>query len=105
MWLDSIRDLVGSRTWKRHEELTRLHIVPRLGNNKLDKLNALQAQSLYRAKLDAGLSPTTVRKIHVTLYKSLKQAVRWQLVPRNVCLLLRGMTDSTPCTFSLVRQA
>lgn len=85
VWLDSIKDTVGPRTWKRHEELTRLHITSRLGSVRLDKLNAMQAQSLYRVKLDAGLSPTTVRKIHATLYKSLKQAVRWQLVPRNVC--------------------
>src|SRR4028119_238371 len=45
----------------------------------------MQIQSLYRRKLDAGLSPTTVRKIHATLYKALKQALRWQLVMRNVC--------------------
>ena len=85
LWLDSIREAVGPRTWKRHEELTRLHVVPLLGSTKLDKLNALQVQSLYRKKLDAGLSPTTVRKVHGTLYKALKQAVRWQLVSRNVC--------------------
>ena len=85
LWLDSIEGAVGPRTWKRHEELTRLHVIPRLGSARLDKLNALQVQALYRKKLDAGLSPTTVRKIHATLYKALKQAVRWQLVPRNVC--------------------
>ena len=86
LWLDSVEGAVGGpRTWKRHEELTRLHVIPRLGSTRLDKLNALQVQALYRKKLDAGLSPTTVRKVHATLYKALKQAVRWQLVPRNVC--------------------
>jgi integrase len=85
LWLDSIREAVGPRTWKRHEALTRLHVVPVLGKTKLDRLNALRVQALYRKKLDAGLSPTTVRKVHATLYKSLKQALRWQLVPRNVC--------------------
>lgn len=54
-----------------------MHVIPRLGSTKLDKLNALQIQSLYRMKLGTGLSPTTVRKIHATLYKALKQAVRW----------------------------
>jgi integrase len=85
LWLDSIREAIGPRTWKRHEEITRLHIAPVLGKTKLDKLNPLQVQALYRKKLDAGLSPTTVRRIHATLYKSLKQALRWQLIPRNVC--------------------
>ncbi len=84
VWLDSVKETVGPRTLKRHEELTRLHVVSMLGRVRLDKLNALRVQSLYRKKLDVGLSPTTVRKIHVTLYKALKQAVRWQLIPRNV---------------------
>ena len=57
LWLDSIKQTVGPRTWKRHEELTRLHVIPRLGSAKLDKLNALQVQALYRKKLDSGLSP------------------------------------------------
>src|SRR5918998_246799 len=54
LWLDSIREAVGPRTWKCHEELTRLHVIPRFGSTGLDKLNALQVQSLYREKLDAG---------------------------------------------------
>jgi integrase len=83
-WLDAIRDTVKQRTWQRHEEVSRLHLKPALGNVRLDGLNALQVQSLYRAKLDSGLSPRTVQIIHATLHKALKQAVRWTLVPRNV---------------------
>jgi integrase len=84
-WLDSIRDTLRERTWRRHEEITRLHLKPTIGSIRLDKLNALEVQALYRSKLDSGLSPRTVQIIHATLYKSLKQAVRWSLVPRNVC--------------------
>jgi integrase len=84
-WLDSIRDTLRHRTWVRHEEVTRLHLKPTIGGAKLDKLNALQVQFMYREKLDSGLSPRTVQIIHATLYKALKQAVRWSLVPRNVC--------------------
>jgi hypothetical protein len=67
-WLDSIRDTLRVRTWRRHEEITRLHLRPTIGGAKLDTLNALQVQSLYRSKLDAGLSPRTVQIIHATLY-------------------------------------
>jgi integrase len=84
-WLDSVKDTLRERTWRRHEEITRLHLKPTIGSTKLDKLNAFQVQSLYRSKLDSGLSPRTVQIIHATLYKSLKQAVKWSLVPRNVC--------------------
>jgi integrase len=59
-WLDSIRDTLRQRTWIRHEEVTRLHLKPTIGGAKLDKLNALQVQSMYRQKLDSGLSPRTV---------------------------------------------
>ncbi len=84
-WLDSIKDTLRERTWRRHEEITRIHLKPTLGNIKLDRLSALQVQSLYRTKLNSGLSPRTVQIIHATLHKALKQAVRWSLVPRNVC--------------------
>jgi integrase len=83
-WLDSIRDTLRKRTWIRHEEVVRLHLKPSLGNTKLDRVSALQVQSLYRSKLDSGLSPRTVQIIHVTLYKALKQAVKWALLPRNI---------------------
>lgn len=83
-WLDSIRDTLRRRTWIRHEEVVRLHLKPSLGNTKLDRVSALQVQSLYRSKLDSGLSPRTVQIIHATLYKALKQAVKWSLLPRNV---------------------
>ena len=84
-WLDSIRDTLRERTWRRHEEIARLHLKPILGSIRLEKLNALQVQALYRSKLDSGLSPRTVQIIHTTLHKALKQAVRWSLIPRNVC--------------------
>jgi len=83
-WLDAIRDTLRNRTLQRHEQIARLHLKPSLGKFRLDKLNALQLQILYRHKLDSGLSPRTVQIIHTTMYKALKQAVRWQLVPRNV---------------------
>ena len=51
-WLDSVRNTVKHRTWQRHEEVVRLHIKPSLGKIKLNRLDALQIQSLYRAKLD-----------------------------------------------------
>jgi integrase len=83
-WIDSIKDTLRRRTWIRHEEVVRLHLKPSLGIMKLDRVNPLQIQSLYRSKLDSGLSPRTVQIIHVTLYKALKQAVKWTLLPRNV---------------------
>ena len=62
----------------------RKHLVPALGRIKLKALTPAHVQELYRFKMDSGLSAGSVRIIHATLHKALKQAVRWGLVPRNV---------------------
>jgi len=84
LWLESTKDTVGLRTYQRSEETARLHINPTLGKVKLEKLTAMQLDSLYRAKLKAGLSPRSVRIVHATAHKMLKQAVRWRMVRENV---------------------
>ncbi len=83
-WLESIRGNVRPGTFKPYEAIVRLHIKPTLGTVMLDKLNAMQLEKLYRQKLDAGLSARRVRYIHVTIRKALKDAVRLQLLARNV---------------------
>jgi integrase len=84
-WLeDSVRGAVRQSTYQRDESLCRVHLVARLGKKKLKTLNAADVQRFYRVKLDSGLSSATVHKLHVILHKALKQAVRWELAPRNV---------------------
>jgi integrase len=61
----------------------RLHISPALGRIALKSLSAAHVQGFYRDRLDSGLSPTTVQKIHAVLHKALDQAASWSLVPRN----------------------
>jgi integrase len=84
-WLkDSVKGSVRERTYERYESVSRVHIVPELGNRTLSSLTEMYIQSLYRRKLDAGCSPRTVHYVHVTLHKAVKQALRWRLVPNNV---------------------
>jgi integrase len=80
-WLDSIRDRVRPGAFKPYETIVRLHIKPTLGKRKL---NALQFKKLYRQKLGAGLSTREIHYNHVTIRKALKDAVRLQLLFRNV---------------------
>lgn len=84
-WLaDSVRDSVRTSTHERYGQIVRLHIKPVIGRVKLKSLTPAHVQGLYRDRLDAGLSPATVGKTHVVLHKALKQAVRWNMIPRNV---------------------
>ena len=59
-WLKSIRDTVKPGSFKPYELIVRLHRKPTLGKTRLEKLNALQLQRLYKEKLTAGLSPRRV---------------------------------------------
>ena len=45
----------------------------------------MHVQGLYREMQDRGLSARTVQYTHAVLHRALKQAVRWSMVPRNVC--------------------
>jgi integrase len=83
-WLEQQKDRVREGTYKPYEAIVRLHIKPTLGSTKLERLTAMQLERLYAQKLDAGLSARRVRYIHVTIRKALKDAVRLQLLSRNV---------------------
>ena len=83
-WLsDAVKGTVRESTYSRDRYLVTNHIKPALGRLKLKNLNAMHLQGLYRERLDSGLSASTVQKIHHVLHKGLRQAVRWNLIPRN----------------------
>ena len=87
-WLsDSVRGTVRASTYERHEGIIRTHIGPALGHIKLKNLTPAHVRSLHREKLDAGLAPTKVQKIHSTLHKAVSQAVRDGLIPRNAAAI------------------
>src|SRR5215217_599275 len=83
-WLsDAVRGTVRDSTYSRDKYLVTNHVKPSIGRVKLKNVNALHLQSLYRERLDSGLSGSTVQKIHHVLHKALTQAMRWDLIPRN----------------------
>ena len=73
------------------------HIIPKLGNVKLEKLTMLQIQQFYNELLksgrvqkknqpelkDHGLSPRMVQCVHVVLNKALEYAVEEKLILAN----------------------
>jgi integrase len=83
-WLSgSVRGSVKQSTFDRNEIAVRVHIKPALGRIKLKKLAPAHVQSFYQDRLDAGLAPASVNKLHVVLHKALDQAVKWNMIPRN----------------------
>ena len=51
----------------------------------LKALTPAHVQGLDREMQERGLSARTVEYTHAVLHRALKQAVRWSMVPRNVC--------------------
>ncbi len=89
-WLSSIQTRVRASTYESYARNIRLHVLPRLGDTPLQRLDAVQLNGLYsrlltdgRADGDGGLKPRTVRYVHVILHKALRDAVRWSLLTRN----------------------
>jgi integrase len=80
---DVQRGSVRESTYSRDKYLITNHVKPALGRVKLKNLGAMHLQRLYREKRDAGLSASTVQKVHHILHKALAQAVRWDLIARN----------------------
>ncbi len=84
-WLQgSAKGAVRVSTFERYEQINRLHIVPTLGRLKLKPLTPAHVRNLYRDRLDSGLAPATIHKLHTCLHKALAQAVADSLIPRNV---------------------
>lgn len=83
-WLKGLTGSVRQSTFDGYEIAVRVHIKPALGRLKLKKVTPAHVASFYQHKLAAGSAPASVNKLHVTLHKALDQAVKWNVIPRNV---------------------
>jgi len=83
-WLSvSAAPRLRERTLRDYRSLLARYVRPVLGHKMLPAVMPLDIQDLYTSMLESGLSPRTVRYTHAVLSSALKQAVKWQLLPRN----------------------
>jgi integrase len=87
---DVLRHQVAPIAFDNYKAVAEHHIRPTLGRRRVSKLTAADVDALMSAKLDAGYSVSTVRRIRAVLAQALSQGERWGLVPRNVAALTRG---------------
>ena len=80
---DVVKPSASHRTYSTHAQQIRTHITPTLGRIKLKYLRKAHIDWLYREKLEAGLAPSTVRRVHAVLHKALEEAIKGDLIPRN----------------------
>jgi integrase len=86
-WLESRRRRIRESTWIRYEQHIRLQIVPVIGRVHLIKLNRDNLQHLYARCLADGLAPSSVAQVHTLMHHILKDAMRSDLIQRNVAEL------------------
>lgn len=85
-WLENIhKPVIRLSTYLNYRKLIKNYLVPGLGKVKVQKLTPQQVQAFYSKKIRDGLSPKTVNNVHVLLHKALDNAVKWNMLPRNVC--------------------
>jgi integrase len=103
VWLPSLADRVeagGLRatTVQQYRTLAETHVAPNLGGVRLRSLTASMLDKLYGellrtgrqvrpGKSPAGLSPTTVHAVHVTISAALTHAMRKGVLARNVATM------------------
>ena len=90
MWLPSMVSQVRATTLGGYRHNVRAYIVPRLGDISLQRLTTARVGAFYGELVASGgkggrpLSPKTVRYVHTTLRRALRDAMADGLVVRNV---------------------
>lgn len=90
-WLsDYAKVNTAPRTYEGYEYIIRQHVIPQLGQLKIDKLKPLHIQSYYSNRLTegridgkGGLSNRSVLHHHRVLHQAFDQAVKWQMLQIN----------------------
>ena len=85
-WLQDVaRPAVSPSTHQLYDGLIRLHINPRIGAVALSRLTPVHVQGMLGAMERDGASPRLRQMALGVLHQALGQALRWGMVPRNVC--------------------
>lgn len=97
-WLETyVKPNLSPTTYQSYTEKLNMHILPYLGNKRLDKITPFDIDSLYNLlankltnrKDENGnyktLSPTSIHRVHEIISSMFSTAYRWDLVPYNPC--------------------
>jgi integrase len=88
-WLEQVyKPTVKLGSYRQYRSVVTVHLIPGLGHIPLQKLTPEKIQAFYAQKLNDGKSPKMVQFIHAVLHQALENAVKWNLIPRNVAKLV-----------------
>ncbi len=90
-WLEDYAKVsVKQSTFDSYRDLLRLHLLPELGDFRLNWISTGQIQALLSRKISKdGLSPKTVVNILVPLKEMFKHAIQWGLIQQDPTVAVR----------------
>ena len=101
-WLPAKKSALRPSTWFRYQRMVESYVCPSLESVPLANLATRHLEALYARLLSegrhdgtGGLAPKTVLNVHQILRKALGDALRLQLVTRNVALAMDPPARST----------
>ncbi|MFG3300989.1 tyrosine-type recombinase/integrase [Micromonospora chersina] len=88
-WLDNVAERkVRASTLQGYRSKVAKHLIPGLGQHRLDRLQPEHVERFYGSLEASGMAPATVLQLHRILSRSLKVAHQRGRVARNVCALV-----------------
>lgn len=85
-WQANLR--VAAQTERGYRLTISRDLIPRLGDIRLDQLNALHIEDAYTAMLADGAGVHAVRRLHAVLSKMLNDARKWKWLTENPASLV-----------------
>jgi integrase len=82
-WLPNVRRTVRATTYESYCGHVRCHLIPAMGETPIKELSPVALNAFYQRLLSTGLSVATVRRVHATLRRALRDAVRWRVLEKN----------------------
>ena len=86
-WLAWVKPNVRPKTYASYVCQTQTHLKPALGSYRLEKLSQHHVNQMMTAMQTQGLSVTSVTYARNVLRAALNQAMKWDMVGRNVAAL------------------
>lgn len=78
------------RSWDTDERLLRLHILPRLGDLRMNRITRPDVIALHQATTNDGYAAATCNRILILLKFIYNCAIRWDVLPKD-CNPCRGI--------------
>ena len=108
-WLETIvQPRVRATTFASYQRYVDKYLVPDLGHTRLGALSARQIRVYLESLRQRGTGDRTIQYVHATLRAALEDAMREELIPKNVAKLVRVrrpvQREARPLSIDEVRQ-